>query len=129
MPYEVVFDEDDHIVTVLVSGPATREEHCEAIDHAARLCTEQECNKLLINLRNLKTQGIATLLDCFEFGIKLAKGAIQKEVYIAYVLPTDEISIRDVKFTFMVAANRGRLAAEFTTQEEARQWLLPKTGK
>jgi hypothetical protein len=126
MPYKVVFDEDDHIVTVQVSGPATREEHHAAIDHAARLCTEQECKKLLVNLRNLKTEGIATLLDCFEFGTMLAEGAIQKEVYIAYVLPTDETSIRDVQFTFMVAANRGRLAAEFTSQEEARQWLLPK---
>jgi len=127
MPYRVVFDEDEHIVTVQVSGPATREEHHAAIDSAARLCTEQECNKLLVNLSKLKTAGIASLLDCFEFGTMLAEGAIQKEVYIAYVLPVDETSIRDVKFTFMVAANRGRLAAEFISQEDARQWLLPKT--
>jgi hypothetical protein len=127
MPYEVAFDEQDQIVTALVSGPATREEHCAARDDANKLCAQRECNRLLIDLQDLKTKGISSALDCFEFGMSLAQGAVNEEVYIAYVLPTDPASIRDVRFTFMVAANRGRLAAEFTTQKEARRWLLSKT--
>jgi len=129
MPYEVAFDEHDHIVSVLVSGPATREEHYAARYDAAQLCLERECNKLLVNLRDLKIQGIASVFECYKFGTSLAEGAVQKEVYIAYVLPTDPVSTRNVKFTLLVAANRGRLAAEFGTPEEARTWLLPKTAE
>jgi hypothetical protein len=127
VPYEVSFDKHDQIVTVLVCGPATREEHYVARNDAAQLCAARECNKLLVNLRDLKTKGMASVLECFEFGMSLAQGAVQQEVYIAYVLPTDPVSIRDVQFTFMVAANRGRLAAEFMTPEEAREWLLSET--
>lgn len=123
MPYKVSYDEQNHIVLVQVSGKATHEEHLSAQKEAFRLCKENKCSGILVDLLNLDTEKSSTF-GCFSFGESLARGDIPPTTRIAHVLPSDPKSVEDVEFTTTVAANRGRITALFNTLDEAKQWLL-----
>jgi hypothetical protein len=124
MPYEVALDKDNKIVMVRVSGLATIDEHLAARKQAFQLCVKKTYNRVLVDLHDLDTQGVASTLGCLKFGESLANEKLPKDIRIAHVLPEQGQSRSDVEFTSTVAANRGRLVAEFRTLEDARQWLL-----
>jgi hypothetical protein len=123
MPYKVSYDKQNNVVLVYVSGRVTHEEHLSARNDAFRLCKENKCSSMLVDLLHLNTEK-SSVTGCFEFGESLARGDILPATRIAHVLPTDPKSIEDVKFTTTVAANRGRITALFETLEQAMQWLL-----
>jgi hypothetical protein len=124
MPYAVALDKDNKIVMVRVSGLATIDEHLAARKKAFQLCIKKTYNRVLVDLHDLDTQGVASTLGCLQFGESLADEKLPKDLRIAHVLPEQTKSRSDVEFTSTVAANRGRLVAEFRTLEDARQWLL-----
>ncbi len=119
--YEVSFDNKVGVVTIRVVGPATHEDHCNARDEAFALCRTNGCSKLLVDLRELSTEGSSTA-NCFSFGESLAN--FPQYLRLAHVLPRDIKSKQDVKFTSTVEANRGKDTGEFESIEEARKWLL-----
>jgi len=123
MPYKVSYDEQNHIVLVQVSGKATHEEHLSAQKEAFRLCKENKCSAMLVDLLNLNTEK-SSVTGCYEFGESLAQGNVSPVTRIAHVMPKDSKSIEDVQFTTTVAANRGRITGLFKTLEQAKQWLL-----
>jgi hypothetical protein len=61
-------------------------------------------------------------MGCFSFGEKVADS--MRHLRLAHVLPGDDKSKADVRFTSTVEANRGILSREFDTVEKAQQWLL-----
>ncbi|MBN1764103.1 MAG: hypothetical protein JW860_02505 [Sedimentisphaerales bacterium] len=123
MPYEVIYNESDGIVGVRVWGEATENEHYAAREEAFRLCREHDCIRLLVDLHELSTKH-STVNGCFSFGESLAK--ISPGIRIAHIMPTDSLSIKDVRFTTTVEANRGVQTCSFNTAEEARTWLLKR---
>ncbi len=124
MPYKVSYDEENRIVLVRVFGKATHEEHLSAQREAFRLCRENNCSRMLVDLLKLNTEKSSTP-GCFDFGESLARGDISPATRIAHVLPKDDSkSIEDVRFTATVAANRGRITGLFDSIEQAKQWLL-----
>jgi hypothetical protein len=124
MPYKVSHDEKDNIVLVKVSGKATHQEHISAQIDACRLCREKNCQSMLVDLLELNTEK-STTMSCYNFGEILALADVSPSTRIAHVLPKDDRkSIADVKFTAIVAANRGRIADVFSSIEKAKQWLL-----
>ena len=124
MPYEVALDIGNKIVMVHVSGQATIDEHIAARKQAFQLCLKKMYNRMLVDLHDLDTQGVASTIGCFEFGESLADVKMTQDLRIAHILPEQTRSRSDVEFTSTVAANRGRLVAEFQTLEDARKWLL-----
>lgn len=79
---------------------------------------------MLGDLHKLDTEKSSTT-ECFEFGEALAQGDIATATRIAHVLPKDNPkSVKDVRFTATVDANRGRITGLFKTIDEAKQWLL-----
>jgi hypothetical protein len=124
MPYKVSYDEKDNIVLAKVSGKATHEEHISAQKEALRLCRENNCPSLLVDLLDLNTEN-STTMGCYNFGEALAAADLSPDTRIAHVQPkNDRKSRADVKFAATVAANRGRIIAIFDSFEKARQWLL-----
>ncbi|MBN1392676.1 MAG: hypothetical protein JW947_07720 [Sedimentisphaerales bacterium] len=124
MPYKVSYDEKDNIVLVKVSGKPIREEHISAQNEAFRLCRENNCQSMLVDLLDLNTENSSTM-DCYNFGEILAAADLFPLTRIAHVLPKDDRkSIEDVKFAVTVAANRGRIIEVFNSLEKAKEWLL-----
>jgi hypothetical protein len=121
MPYKVSFDETDRIIKVQVFGLAAHADHCAARDEAWKFCRENECPRILVDLRKLNTERSSTV-DCFSFGQSLAQSS--PGVRFALVMPKQAKSKQDVKFTTTVEANRGVQVQTFDTIEEARKWLL-----
>lgn len=120
MPYKVSFDKSDGIVSVIVSGIATKEDHYAARDEAFKLCRGKKCSKVLIDLRDLHAENYSTM-ECFTFGESVVLKA--PSVRLAHVLPKNIESREQTRFTSNVEANRGLHTNEFTTIEEARDWL------
>jgi len=126
MPWSAAFDDASGVVSIKVSGQAQPAEHWAAQNEAMRLCREKRCSRLLVDLRELSTV-LSTTMDCLDFGQELARKA--PPLRIAHVVPGDARSKADVRFTSTVEANRGVVAREFATVEEARAWLLEKTPR
>jgi len=120
MSFAVFFDQAEKIATVRISGRASREDHYTARKEALRLCRENNSLKLLVDLRELITEN-SSVMDCFAFGESFP--LLAPRACIAHVLPADEKSKKDVKFTSNVSANRGLLTAEFETIDQAKNWL------
>lgn len=123
MTYKVFIDKDNALVNVSISGKATNANHLAARDEVLRMCKEGGCLKLLVDLSDLDTEGISTT-NCFEFGESFAR--VMPRIMVASILPKDTKSRQDVRFTSTVASNRGLIAREFDTDEEAKDWLLAR---
>ena len=124
MPFTVSFDQEGGIVTVRVSGEATHSDHRAALEGAQRLCRENDCSRMLVDLRELNTR-LSSTLSCYSFGESVAQAC--PGARIAHVLPVDAESRGDVEFVSTVETNRGTLTGEFASVEEARNWLLGRT--
>ena len=120
MTYTVLFEREG-FVSVSVSSPCTREDHYAALRQAVSLCQEHDCKRLLVDLHGLNTETFS-IIGCFSFGETLAKSL--DYLKIAHVLPVDSKARENVQFTSTVAANRGKLTADFEAIEEANCWLL-----
>jgi hypothetical protein len=120
MSFKVVFDSGEKIIFVQISGKASPEEHHAARREALRLCRENNSLKLLVDLRELCTEN-STVMDCFAFGESFP--LLSPKACIAHVLPEDQKSKKDVRFTSNVSANRGLLTADFETIDQAKNWL------
>jgi hypothetical protein len=125
MAWEVHFHEDLGIVQVIVRGPAVHDEHVAAREATARLLSDRQCRRLLVDLRDLKTEGVVSTHSCFEFGSNYsAPGGIPVAIRIAHLLPRDSKASEDVEFTSAIAKNRGATIRNFESPDEARVWLL-----
>jgi hypothetical protein len=121
MSIAISFDPDARIVMVKVSGRVSPQDHNAARSEALRLCRENNTQKLLVDLCELNTEE-STVMDCFAFGESFP--LLSPLACIAHVLPTDEKSKKDVRFTSNVSANRGLLIGDFETVDQARNWLM-----
>ena len=121
MPYSVSLNKDDGFINVRVSSNATHEEHCAAYDEALRLCQENMCSKILVDLRELDTCQ-SSKVECFLFGEWVAGSS--KCLRIAHVMPTNKKSKEDVEFTATVEENRGVITGIFGTVDKAKKWLM-----
>ena len=72
MPYAVSLDDKDRIVHVTVSGPAVKDDHYAARDQALKLCQDNACSKLLVDLRDLDASAFSTM-GLLTFSEALAK--------------------------------------------------------
>jgi len=121
--YRVSFDEGEAIVRVRIVGKATHEDHCAAQDDAVQFCLGKNCQKLLVDLRELSTE-LSSTSSCILFAEPLAKRPVQ--LRIANVLPVDSKSAEDVRFVSTITSIRDHSTRVFSDMEEARQWLLQK---
>jgi hypothetical protein len=126
MAYEIRIDRERKIVEVVVSGAATHEEHMAARAATGKVLCESGYRRLLVDLRELLTEGVISTLACYEFGASYTQGGIPPDCKIAHVLPFDPVALQDVHFTTTVGINRGNLIREFSEVEEARGWLAGK---
>jgi len=125
MAWEVTFLEDQGIVRVAVWGSAAREEHHAARAEAGRLLRERDSQLLLVDLHDLETEGVISMIGCFDFGSSyLQPGRIPAEARVAHVLPKDPKAAKDVEFLTAVAANQGATIRNFESREDACAWLL-----
>lgn len=125
MPWEVTFREDLGIVQVAVRGAAPREEHLAARAAAGRLLRERNCQRLLVDLRDLETEGMLSMTGCFDFGSNYSQpGRIPNEIRVAHLLPGNPKAVKDVEFTTALAKNQGATIRNFESLQEACAWLL-----
>ena len=122
MPFEISYDEKDGIVLARVFGMATHDEHLCAQEEAFKLCNEHKSSGILVDLRDLDTKK-SSITNCFKSGEFIALMSRPRMIRIAHVLPTDSDSERKVHFTATIAKNLGQDTEEFSTIEEAKQWL------
>ena len=120
MAYSVSFAEEGFVL-VSVTSFCTKDDHYAALDQAILLSEKHKCSRLLVDLRYLSTESFSTM-GFFTFGQNLAQRT--KHIKIAHVLPSQQQSKEDVRFTSTVEANRGKTTSEFEAIEEAREWLL-----
>jgi hypothetical protein len=106
---------------VTVSGEATKREHFAARDKALSLCEEHGCAKILVDLHDLASSSLSTM-ESFYFGEHIAN--FPQLIRLAHVLPKHPKARQNVVFSSNVQANRGKETGEFTTVEEARNWLV-----
>jgi hypothetical protein len=121
VPFQVSYDSDDQIIILRVSGDIPDEEHYTARAEAIRLCRENHCGRMLVDLRELSTTQI-TVSNSYAFGKSVAEEI--SSLKLAHVLPQDSKASADVLFTSTVEANRGVNVRQFGSMEEARNWLL-----
>ncbi len=121
MPYKVSYDTNDNIVIVRISNIATIEDHLAAREQAFKLCKENNCFQLIVDLSEM-TFNKMTTMECFSFGESFVEPFIG--LRIAHVMPVDSKSRADVRFASTVESNRGNFTGEFETIVEARKWLL-----
>jgi hypothetical protein len=124
VPYIVSFDLSDRIVTVKVSGILSHDDHLKVRNEALRLCQEEHCSKILVDLSELITTS-SSVANCFNFGKTFAMTS--SNISVAHILPKDAKSKEDVRFVSTVGANRGLIIKDFGTINEARKWLVEKT--
>jgi hypothetical protein len=120
MSFTVSFDPDTEIVMVKVSGRVSPQVHHAARSEALRVSRENNSLKFLVDLSELNTED-SSVMDCFAFGESFP--LLSPMACIAHVLPTDEKSKKDVRFTSDVSANRGLLTGDFETVDQAKSWL------
>lgn len=123
MPYEIETDRENQLVIAHVSGRATRAEHRAAREEAAKYCFDNGFKRLLVDLRNVDTEGVSTITSTVEFGQLLAGDERLEDVRIAHVLPKEILSRVDVDFTASIAEIKGKDSGRFTSLGEARRWL------
>ncbi len=121
MPYELFYDSDNGIVSIRIRGLLSRREHVEVRDGGFRLCYENRCWRILLDLREIDLGGFSTV-EFYDFGQSVA--AALPGVRVAHVMPRDNEAKKDVRFISTVEANRGVSTAEFESVERAREWLL-----
>ena len=130
MAWEVTFREDQGIVQVVVRGAAPREEHLAARAAAARLCQDRQCPRLLVDLRELETEGMITMVGCYDFGSNYSRpDRIPAEIRVAHLLPGDPKASKDVEFMTALALNQGATIRNFESPEDACAWLLAPPPK
>jgi hypothetical protein len=64
-------------------------------------------------------------MDLFRFAEEIPKEA--QGLRIAHVLPAHDLSSKDIRFLSTVQVNRGVSSQEFTSIEEAENWLTGKS--
>jgi len=126
MAYEITIDRERKIVEVVVRGAVTHEEHMAARAATGKVLCENGYTRLLVDLRELLTQGVISTITCYDFGASYTQGGISPDCKIAHVLPLDRSALQDVHFITTVGINRGNLIREFSEVEEAKGWLAGK---
>jgi hypothetical protein len=125
MAWDVSFREDQGIVQVVVRGAAKSEEHLAARAAAARLLRDRQCHRLLVDLRELETEGMISMVGSYDFGSNYSQpGRIPPRIRIAHLLPGDSKAAKDVEFVTAVAKNQGATIRNFESPEQACAWLL-----
>lgn len=123
MPYRAYYNNNDNIVIVRVSDTATIDDHLAAREQALKLCKENKCLQIIVDLSSLEINNMS-IMECFTFGESFAKPFISLQ--IAHVMPRNAKSREDVRLASTVESNRGNFTREFETFEEARKWLLER---
>ena len=119
MAWDVSFREDQGIVQVVVRGAAPREEHLAARAAAARLFQDRQCHRLLVDLRELETEGMITMIGCYDFGSNYSRpDRIPAEIRVAHLLPGDPKASKDVKFMTALAVNQGATIRNFESRRK-----------
>jgi hypothetical protein len=104
-----------------VRGVVPLVEAVERVTHAIAFCRDQNIPKLLVDVTHLAQLPALTLLDRFlmvEDWAHEAKGI----VIVAMVARPEHI--HPEKFGVKLAADKGLRSDVFTSEHEARQWLL-----
>lgn len=83
------------------------------------LCIENQCNKLIVDERELT--GVLDKVKTYEFVQRLLS-LVPFSLCIAYVINPDYIE--DVSFGVLVAENRGIHVKAFLSMEPAREWVM-----
>jgi hypothetical protein len=118
--YSVKYDGVLGVVVALVYGKALHSDHIAAREEAKCICRDKQCLKLLVDLRRLDTEN-STSLDCFMFGRTMANA--MSGLRVAFVIPSDNKAINDLRFTLKVGEHPDILCAEFTSNDVAIDWL------
>lgn len=124
MKYEIKTDKANKTVLVRIYGPAAPEDHISARKEASALLVKNNYSRLLVELKDLKTDNIASLTGCFDFGTTFVKVGNPIQTRIANIIPEEGKSRDDINFVSTVAANRGIMIKNFHDSEKAMEWLL-----
>jgi hypothetical protein len=124
MPYQVTYDDQEAIVRVTVQGSIGHNAHRAARAEAVRLCREHECRRLMVDLRDMTCSPEASTLSCFDFGSGYQSAGLPAGTRISHVMPQDPQAFERVDLTTTVALNRGVAIHNFSTLQEAEDWLL-----
>lgn len=124
MPYEIVTNEEDCILVARIWGKASIEEHVFVHNSVAEACVSKGLKRLLVDLSEVDMKGLMTAESRSEFGKDLADDERFKGVAMANILPKDFTSCLDIKFLGAMAASAGKEIGEFTTFDEAKEWLM-----
>ena len=87
---------------------------------ALSVCHEKGIRKLLCDATGLTGFAVPNIVQRFWFGVELAREA--KGVAVAIVAPKRMIDPK--RFGTMVAQNRGAMTDIFSSESDARNWLL-----
>jgi hypothetical protein len=122
MSYDISYDEKEGIVNIHFYGIDTKDDHYSALNEACQLCLENNCKKLLVDLREVDIKPtMRTAFGCFQFGESVSKKMLGFK--IAHVLPEIESEVSDIMFISNVEFNRGVNSKEFNNLEDAKKWL------
>ena len=109
------------IVVSSFTGPIRTEDRYRNRDRTLAFCRDNGYSRLIVDTRGQVSQ--STTMEIFAFAEELVAEA--RGCQIAFVRDPDG---RDIEFMDTVAANRGCQCRNFTSFEEAEQWLGPERG-
>jgi hypothetical protein len=112
---KLIENRGDHLF-VEYSGPLTPAELMTLMHEVARVCQEQNCTKILADLR--QGEGEVKIIDRFELGV-IAADIFRGMDQVAIVFRPDETNL----FAETVAVNRGLPSKITHDMDEARRWL------
>src|SRR5262245_6082540 len=106
--------------TCTATGSCSLEELADIAASALAAASTQKLATLLLDFSRVQLPRAATMAECYEFGLRLAKAGTGLRK-VAFVTPPT--CVGEQEFFFTVIANRGLQAAAFLRESEALGWL------
>ena len=108
---------------VACTGLYSRSESLRLGELAFREAARANRKAVLIDVRRV-TGRVPTILERFDFGVRIAKHYLESEPRIRLAVLGDEPMIHPERFGELVARNRGGDARVFTDETMALDWLV-----
>jgi len=119
MPYSLRYDQDIDCVILTFEDTVTMDTIHEAAPHAARMCAETGCQRIL---NDMSTANIdVSFTEIFGSPKIMDKSKLLRDTKRALVVPP---AFTYDHFLETVTRNRGHNLMVFKDIEKARQWLL-----
>lgn len=123
MGFIVTYDESFSGVEYIFQGPTSGSDIKQATSIGIALCKERHSNRYLIN--GVDMEVTASVVELFELPTRqYVEEGLDRQSYIALVLPKNPKSVEDARFYESACFNRGWIVQLFEDRDTAIKWLM-----